>query len=694
MRYKAWDTETTLSDMYNPVPDLVCYSDYDGSGDANLYNRKEALEVFERDIRDENLIMVGHFSPFDLRVMLKASPKLWPYVEKALNDGRIRDTLIRDKLIRISQGTLKFAKDFKLDTIAQRLLKINPMDKGEDSWRLRYGELIDVPVSQWPERASRYAKDDAIVTFRVYMAQKGGRKVSPCEDLQNRKAFVLHDMQMTGLKVDREWRWKYREANRVLEDMLVDILLENKILKRNKGKVSADLKKVKDLIQQGYESLGLDVPRGELTKIMKNKGQTEGNIKTDVETILALQERPKITAKDYVGSVVESYNFYKKNVLQAFVRYKNINSKIISTYLDNMDFDIIRPRFNPLVDTGRMSCSKPNLQNVPREPGIRECIMPHDPGNLICSVDFNSMELRTFAQSMYSMFGKSRMKDIYCDNPDADPHGIMAAEEFLGIPYSEFDKHNKEHKAARNMSKIGHFGGLGGLGPTTLRKFAKAGYGMDLTHEEAKLILDNLKKMYPEVPIFFSYISAATRDKVTGESSYADFELPVSGRKRGKCTFTAGANFFFQGPGGDVIAEALWYVYCATKNPRSVLFRCKIINVIHDEILVEVPPGIRGSECAKEIERLMIEGGQKWNPDVPLRAEAALCDVWRKNMENKTDEDGNIIADIPETDWRDGWTVEDLKKALGHNLDNMQCHPLANTIFGDLRNVDFSQIGA
>ena len=353
-----------------------------------------------------------------------------------------------------------------------------------------------------------------------------------------------------------------------------------------------------------------------------------------------------------------------------------------------------------------MSCSRPNLQNLPREPGIRECVIPHNPGHVICSVDFSSMELRTLGQSLYSLFSESTLRDIYMADVLADPHTLMACHEFLKIPVDRFDKANKAHKAARNLSKVGNFGVPGGLGVESLRSFAKANYGLKLTAEEAQAVKDNFFSMYPEMRTYFKYISNATSDPKTREPKPAEFKLPVSGRSRGKCFFTSGANFFFQGPGGDVISGALWAVYCATKDPSSVLFRKNIINVIHDEILIEVPEGEEGSACAREVERLMVEGGQTYNPDVPLAAEPALCDIWRKEMEYRTNENGIIIPDIYEIengkpnmnkkkkDWRHGWDVSDLTKALGHNLSRMECHPLANTVFGDLRNVDFSELEA
>ncbi|MCO7195042.1 DNA polymerase [Pseudonocardia sp. McavD-2-B] len=47
-------------------------------------------------------------------------------------------------------------------------------------------------------------------------------------------------------------------------------------------------------------------------------------------------------------------------------------------------------------DTGRMSCVRPNLQQLPREGGVRACITA-DPGELLVSADFSGVELRVAA---------------------------------------------------------------------------------------------------------------------------------------------------------------------------------------------------------------------------------------------------------------------------------------------------------
>lgn len=80
--------------------------------------------------------------------------------------------------------------------------------------------------------------------------------------------------------------------------------------------------------------------------------------------------------------------------------------------------------------TGRLSCSAPNLQNVPTEfedidmPGypplvfMRRYILPDEGQELICA-DYNGQEMRLLAH-----FAEGRAMTIYRDNPRADFHEI------------------------------------------------------------------------------------------------------------------------------------------------------------------------------------------------------------------------------------------------------------------------------
>lgn len=102
-------------------------------------------------------------------------------------------------------------------------LDLSADKKGADSWRLRYGELIGVPIAEWPPEALRYALEDPVHTAQLRVAQArrprdlyGGAWVdvfypaagSPpwapfrCEQIEAWAHLALVDMAGAGMMID------------------------------------------------------------------------------------------------------------------------------------------------------------------------------------------------------------------------------------------------------------------------------------------------------------------------------------------------------------------------------------------------------------------------------------------------------------------------------------------------------------
>src|SRR5690606_34743176 len=98
-------------------------------------------------------------------------------------EGRVRDVLIDQKLIDIAHGRLggikvagKLVREYRysLADLEKRLLGIDrsAQKTGPDIWRLRYHELYDVPLEEWPKDAVDYAIADAIGAYAVHVKQE------------------------------------------------------------------------------------------------------------------------------------------------------------------------------------------------------------------------------------------------------------------------------------------------------------------------------------------------------------------------------------------------------------------------------------------------------------------------------------------------------------------------------------------
>ena len=118
----------------------------------------------------------------------------------------------------------------------------------------------------------------------------------------------------------------------------------------------------------------------------------------------------------------------KDDFLTAHTEYYHLR-KFRKTYL-NPKFITgdgrIRAHFQNLVRTSRTSCRAPNLQNLPsREPQhpIKNVFAPYD-GMILCATDYSFIELVSFAQTCYTRFGVSTMRDLI--NAGIDPHRWFA----------------------------------------------------------------------------------------------------------------------------------------------------------------------------------------------------------------------------------------------------------------------------
>ena len=193
---------------------------------------------------------------------------------------------------------------------------------------------------------------------------------------------------------------------------------------------------------------------------------------------------------------------YRQDLAELFTLVQEYRKwgKIATTYIDgylkyqNEATGRIHPSFYSLgTDTGRFSCAKPNLQNMPRKTndpiGIRDMIRAPE-GHMIMSIDFSQIELRVGA--------------FYCRDPKmmetyrtgGDIHA-QTTSVIYSISYEEArNKEGKDYKERRSTAKRVNFGVFYGLYPKGLQTNLKSD-GVNKTYEECDRIIQNLKAGYP-----------------------------------------------------------------------------------------------------------------------------------------------------------------------------------------------------
>ncbi len=651
MTIVAFDCETHLIRPGLLAPPLVCVSFSDGANYAWLRDKEDGADEFETCL-DAGDTLVGHNVAYDLGVLCAYRPSLIPKVFAALAAGRIKDTKVREELLDIAIGRKKIKSremifrdgawvvpDYSLAALIKRYAGKDRFDdkSNPDSWRYRYAELDGVPVDQYPPAAYDYAIEDAADTLTVYRAQGGD---ITDEDPQVRAAWALHLMSCWGIRTDGE-------AVTALEAALKAEVKENFALLLRAGYykegplTSDDRKKGKDYdfvipgkkpgapprpmkwvkdgdvlaarVEAAYAALGKEVPK-----------TATGRVATDKDTL-------NESSDDELSMLSESGGVYK----------------LLTTYVPVLKTGATVPinaRFNVLRNTGRTSCSNPNLQNLPtgrRVGGVRECFIPR-PGYYFVSVDYDTLELRALAQCNLNLFGQSKMAEVIRTGKDL--HSYMAAN-MQGVTYDDFMVRLKAKdpvaKNARDCAKASNFGLPGGLGAATLIEYARTNYKVVITLEKAWELKNQFLTDWPEMNLYFKFIS----DRVGfGEASFTQF---VSGRVRGGCGYCDGANGLFQG----LAACGAKCALCAVTrecyvDSGTALYGSRPVAFIHDEILAEVPIHNAHAASMRLAEVMCIEMA-RYIPDVPITASPALMARWYKGATAVYAPDNTLIPWVP-----------------------------------------------
>lgn len=612
----AIDTETYLIRGRN-IPPIICVSFARMQGDeweTGVTRGEDAFYLLETALTSDTIVM--HNARFDLGVIGRAWPSLVPSIYRALAENRIHDTKIREKLHKIAHGGsgsgIMLTEDgnrltkLSLAGLAYKYLGIDlSADKSASSVRYRYDELAETPLDEWTAEAVEYAAQDALITGLVFHCQRDiDSEELEDECAQVRADYVLNVMGAEGVRVDTESVETVRDALKAECDEIA-IRVKRAGYMDKHGKLNTGL--IKDRVDELLTKQGLEVPKTNTGEVSTNRDALKATNDPDLADIDAFKQAQKLLST-YVGDL-ESAKHYD---------------------------DILRAEYNGLMVTGRTSCKSPNLQNLPRRGGIRDCFIPRD-GCVFILCDYDAVEMRTLAQCFIDLTGKtSPLAEMYAQDPQFDPHAYFGAQ-LVGIDYptmlDRLKAGDAEAKSMRQRAKPANFGYAGGMGSSAFIGYAR-GYGVNLTEEEAQKLRDQWIETYNMRPWFKEAERAQEAGRVV---------CPSSKRVRGRPSYTESANMPFQGMASDGAKRALFAVSreCYA-DPSSVLFGARPLVFVHDEIILEAPLD-RAHDCAMRLKAIMESEMQVVTPSIPASATPALATRWLKGAEPAYDADGRLI---------------------------------------------------
>ncbi len=301
----------------------------------------------------------------------------------------------------------------------------------------------------------------------------------------------------------------------------------------------------------------------------------------------------------------------KHPIVNAVLEYRHY-AKLQSTYVVGLQPLInrgkIHTEFNQCItQTGRLSSTNPNLQNIPARSDeakdIKSAFVPSE-NCVLVSADYSQIELRLLAH----MSGDEQLIEAF--NKDEDIHAITASQ-ILGIPVSEVTP------AQRRDAKAVNFGIIYGISGFGLAE------NLSIPQYMAKEFIANYFTMHPKVRAFM--------DKNVEDARERGYSLTMLGRRRNLSDLKASnymvrsaaermaMNTPLQGSAADIIKIAMINVEKRLENMKS-----KMILQIHDELIIDAAKD--EEEEVKKILSYEMEHAVKLS--VPLVAEATSATNW------------------------------------------------------------------
>ena len=305
-------------------------------------------------------------------------------------------------------------------------------------------------------------------------------------------------------------------------------------------------------------------------------------------------------------------------VIQIYLLWKRAEKRrqmVISLLEHQAPDGYIRASYMQLgAESGRMSCAKPNLQQVPRDNAFRAAAEAPEGWTFVCA-DFGQMELRLAAAQAEDETMIEAFKN------DMDLHTLTAS-----AIYTEPTEDEKELKLRRQVAKSANFGLLFGAGAKGLRNYAGA-MGITMTIEEAEEVRDTFHSTYKGINKW-QRDNAITSDSTRGDK-WAEVRIPVSGMRRflpgDMNRVTVRCNTPVQGAGAAVMKSALGKLWPLLAEAGEDAARLSA--VVHDECLCLVREGTEAHWMAA-LQRVMEDAEAEWLGDIPPLAEANSGKTW------------------------------------------------------------------
>ena len=587
--YVAVDTETDSLDSIAAnlvgvslalAPNEACYIplahvDPDNADDGDMFGAdpprqirmQDALRALKPMLEDPAILKIGQNIKYDLSV----------FATHNINVAPIDDTMLLSYVLNAGKH------NHGMDTLSERYLQHNTIPFKEIAGTGKSQVTFDRIAL---DKATEYAAEDADITLRlwqVFKPQLRTEKVMTVyETLERPLAPVLAHMEQEGIKVDRD----------------------------HLSRLSSDFsQRMAALEAEAYEQAGREFNIGspkQLGEILFDEMGLEGGKKT------------KTGAWQTDADVLEGLAAEGHGLPRTIVDWRTL-SKLRSTYTEalqaaiNPDTGRVHTSYSMAVaQTGRLSSTDPNLQNIPvrTEEGrkIREAFVA-EKGNVLVSADYSQIELRILAH----IADIDALKDAFKEGLDIH---AMTASEMFGVPIEGMDP------MVRRQAKAINFGIIYGI----------SGFGLarqlGIPQSEASEYIKTYFKRFPGIRAYMDETKAFAKEHGYVTTAYGR-KINLSGIKsKGPQRSFAerqAINAPIQGSAADIIKRAM--IRMPDVLAKAGL-SARMLLQVHDELVFECPE----AEADKLIEtvKTTMQGaaGPSLQLSVPLVVDARAASNW------------------------------------------------------------------
>lgn len=586
-RHQGWvaiDTETTGLDATQAdlvgvsmalAPNLACYIPL-GHGGTDMFaekpvqiDRAEAIARLKPLLEDPAVLKIGHNLKYDMIVLGRAGIRVAPYDDTIVMSFDLDAGLHGHGMDELAATHLAHSCIAYKDVV------------GTGKSQLNFGQ-VDLKA------ATRYAAEDADVTLRLWrrlkprLAYESVTRVY--ESVDRPLVAVLAEMESTGIKVDAG----------VLSKLSSDFAQQIAALEEEIHAIAGfkfTIGSPKQLGDVLFDKMGIKGGR---------KGKS-GVYSTDVNELERIAGDKDSPGREMVLKVLD---------------WRQL-SKLKSTYTDALQAQI-NPHTGRVhtsysltgAQTGRLSSTDPNLQNIPirTEVGrqIRDAFVA-EPGNVILSADYSQIELRLAAH----IADVPALRTAFANGDDI--HSMTAMELFGEV-----------NRDTRGRAKTINFAILYGIS-----RWGLAGR-LDVTPDEAQAMISRYFERFPGINRYIADTLREAKERgytttLFGRKTHFP-RLKASNPNERAGSERAAINAPIQGTSADIIKRAMARMGPALR--EAGLEKVRMLLQVHDELVFELPEGDVAA-ARPIIERVMATAAEPAiQLTVPLGVEIGVGPSW------------------------------------------------------------------